>query len=151
MFFVRSLELAQLPLGEKCSHAISLPPPIQFERFPDQIAWPWEEKVRNVACPPCKHVFEYLAPNCRWHPVQTPAEMESLRNAAVYLLSVPCEIKRCGHLIDILILGDVGAPPAEDSESVTELFAMGIPCREGHRAAFRIGDRSPRFVTGPIW
>jgi hypothetical protein len=141
MYFLRVLSRNGEP------HPIWLPPPIQCGTSPSQSPWRRGDRSLNVACLPCKHVSEYSEPNCRWEPVQSTAQLETCRNTAIYLLAVPCGVKLCTHLINILLIANRDEPPSADSETVTSLFAMGVVCNNGDRTTFPLAEKEPRVLN----
>jgi hypothetical protein len=141
MYFLRVLSRNGEP------HPIWLPPPIQSETSPSQSPWRQGDRSLNVACLPCKHVSEYSEPNCRWEPVQSTAQLETCRNTAIYLLAVPCGVRQCTYLINILLIAKKGMTPSEGDEIANSLFAMGVVCENGHRTTFQLTDKLPRVLN----
>jgi len=140
MYFIRGLTRNDEP------HPIWLPPPTQSEKTPNQNWWRLGDLSLNVACLPCKHVYEYKVEDSLWYPVQSKVQLEACENLAIYLLFVPCDVELCGGLIEILVVANRDEPPSADSEIVTSLFAKGVVCRNEHRTTFELASKSSRVL-----
>jgi hypothetical protein len=141
MYFLRVLSRNGEP------HPIWLPPPIQYETSPSQSPWRPGDRYLNVACLSCKHVSEYSESDCRWMPVQSTDQLETCRNTAIYLLAVPCGVKQCTYLINILLIAKKGLTPSEGDEIVNSLFATEVVCNNEHRTTFQLTEKLPRALN----
>jgi hypothetical protein len=97
-------------------HPILLPLPTRSETFPNQIPWPWGNASRNIACLECMQVSEYSAESCQWRHVDSTDQLQDSKKMAIYQLSVPCGVKSCGGLIDILVAAKRGLTQVEGNE-----------------------------------
>lgn len=145
MYFVRGLVHDIHSMQKGCHPAILLPPAIQSQTSPNQIAWPWGNETRNVACPSCKNVSAYSESHCRWHQVDSPAQHQAISTTAIYLFSVPCDIGLSVCLVDIRVLAKRGLTQMEDIESANGLFLMRATCDKGHLNTGSVIGRSLQF------
>jgi hypothetical protein len=146
MHFVCALSQTEAALKVECPHTIFVPPAIQSDTLPWSSPWRWGDRSLNVACLLCSRVYEYSKLNSQWEWVGSNERLETLRKMGVHLLSVPCGVAHCSHLIEILIPASPESGLFADDETLMRLWVRMASCGNGHRTTFRVSDRSPRKV-----
>ena len=116
---------------KRCFHPIWLPPPTPPETSPNQTPWRWGNGPLNFACPACMQVFEYLAEDCHWGPIETYQKGHTAL-PVVHQLSLPCGVEQCAGLIHIHVIATEGLPRSEGPALAARLVAQGIKCQRGH-------------------
>ena len=116
-----------------CPAHIWLPLPIQSEKLPHQIGWPWGSPFGNFRCPECKRLSRYWAEDCRWHRVQNTNQHHTSKTLAVHRISVPCAKQPCAGLLHILAVMPLGSNLEDGASLVAQTGLYGTLCDNGHK------------------
>jgi hypothetical protein len=123
---------------KNCPGHIQLPLPIQGDKSPRQIAWPWGSLSGNFLCQLCMRPSLYWAEDCRWRPAQNTDLHQTTKPLAVHQIDVPCGIRRCPNLLHILAVMPLESHVPEAASLVMTIGLNGIICDSDHANHGRI-------------
>src|SRR6266851_1560307 len=125
-------------------HEIQIPFPKLFDRAPNPLATAKDIPAGNVACPHCKHVYEYTRDDVRWHLFQIPDRDPTPNEPTFFAVEFVCDDPDCKALVlkkTQLARGEVGI---EERQPVPSFVAFSERFREEMKSKHQA---KPKTVT----